>query len=174
MAAANNVPGSKPLHPSARLLSKAKTLLLQTFAPIRSVYEKSCHESLQTFNFFHNYCALLKTGLCGSIKLRENLKIATFCRNFSHVRYYGDESCSKSFQTFVFDTNRALGCTSLQTLATFCHGQKLRQKLSGGTSANHAKHLHPLAHVDPLPPHTHARSPRQMKYPVRNDEMDCR
>ena len=75
---------------------------------------------------------------------------------------HGDEKMQQAF-----DINRALGGKSLQFFATFCLGRKLRQNVSGGTSADHAEHLHPITHVDPLPPHTHARSPRQMRDPVR-------
>ena len=46
----------------------------------------------------------------------------------------------------------------------FAHGKSCDLKLRSGTSANYAEHLHPLTHVDPLPPNTHARFPRQMKY----------
>ena len=70
----------------------------------------------------------------------------------------GDEELQQKFN------NRALGS---QKFANFWHAESCDKKLSGGTSANHAKHLHPLTHVNPLPPHTHARSPRQMKDPVR-------
>ena len=42
---------------------------------------------------------------------------------FSCTLIMGTKSCSKSFQKFAFDTNRALGGKSLQAFATFCHGK---------------------------------------------------
>ena len=72
----------------------------------------------------------------------------------------GDEKLQQKFSNFFL-------LTIVARWEAFCHGKSCDKKLSGGTSANHAKHLHPLTHVDPLPPHTHARSPRQMKDPVR-------
>ena len=69
------------------------------------------------------------------------------------------KSCSKSFQTFAVDINRALGGKSLQTFATFCHGQKLRQKLSGGTSANHI-----AGQISPVKPGIHLKPSRTVTY----------
>ena len=71
----------------------------------------------------------------------------------------GTKSCSKIFQTFAFDINRALGGKSLQTFATFCHGKSCDKILAAGLQPiTPSTCTHSRTHVDPLPPHaTHTR-----------------
>ena len=115
------------------------TLKTRYFLPLLKKQEKAPH-----------------TGFYGSIQLREKLKFANFCRNISRVRsLWGRRVAAKVLQLLLLTIIARWEAKACKLLPRLCHVQKLRQKLSGGTSANHAKHLHPLTHARRPSPATH-------------------